>query len=454
MEFLKSIGKNILILSLSLSHSFNYINYIPYTLLYLLEEKKLSYMMYLFLALSFIIYEFARYLFLFLIIKLIKRIGRQHYFETSFLIQTATQFTFIFIFQKFQNNIYVFNAYRLILSLTNSSEYFIKIPVKFLYKREKMPNIISRVNYTKKFGYILTFFFCFLFIKKLSNYFKLLCFIICIDVTCTVLYLIYIPCIEDKNNEIFPEYELNNIENFINELSRIKEQSLGTVSTKYEEVSKKFSNNNLTNNSTNDDKKFSNNLSNFYNYSSLFDISNFNKKVINQKSREKITFNSNIDVSEICKIDKSCEEINKKQYIENINFKNSNKNINKQELTENNTNNNSTINDLKNIGANIFNDTNKNILGRNIELNNSIVPQRILINNYINKNNYESSSFNSKVSVFLNNSIFDNDLTENQSRFFWVLITINSVLNFIDNITLFLLIAKFSEYSNNFFIFI
>ena len=65
------------------------------------------------------------------------------------------------------------------------------------------------------------------------------------------------------------------------EINRNKDQSFGTVSTKYEEINTKFNDNNLNNNnSINDDKKFVNNLSNFYNF---FDISNFNKKVINSK---------------------------------------------------------------------------------------------------------------------------------------------------------------------------
>ena len=460
MEFSKSTGKNILILSLSLSHSLNYINFIPYIILYFTEVTKLSYMMYLLLLLGFIIYDFMQYLFLFLIIKVIKLIGRQIYFKVSFLTQIVTQFIFIFLLYKFSKNIYIFNVYRLILSLTNSTKYFIKIPVKYLYKSEKIFNVISCVNYNKKIGYIFIFIICFLFIKKLSNYFILLCFTLFIDISCSILYFIYIPCVDDKNNEIFPEYEINNIEKFINQLNHIKNLSIGSMPTKNYEINNKTKNhkinNNLTNNSINEEKKGSNNLTDILNNSNICDISNSNKEFRSSiyKLKEKIIFNnsSNIDISEISKIDKSCEQFNKNQYLENINIKttNYNKNSNQQKLTQKNNNSNSTINNLKNTGINIFNDTTNNILKRNIELNNSSLRQKVLMNNYVDKNNYENSSFNSKVSIFLNNSLFENNLTKNQPRIFWVLIVINSILNFLDNASLFMLILKCTKLKSNF----
>ena len=128
MGLIQSFGKLIFILILSIIQSFNFLNHIPFLLLYLYSFNDLDFSKYSYLAISLVIYDITKYFFKLFSVRMMKLIGVHEYllFSLGLLIIIQLGYSFIFYYYKLLT---VFISYRIFLSLFNNFSAFINFPL-------------------------------------------------------------------------------------------------------------------------------------------------------------------------------------------------------------------------------------------------------------------------------------------------------------------------------------
>ena len=180
---------------LSIVQSFNYMNHIPFIILYLNNELGLNNLNYILLVIFFVAYDVMKYIFSFFIIRIIKLLDTHELITISICFLTMIQLIFSFVLY-YKRNLYIFILYRALLSLFNNINSFISIPIIVLFKNKKIPYklqffaILQRITNFLLFPVILYF---------IHGYLSIFCFflsIICF--ICFILYTIIFICMNNK----------------------------------------------------------------------------------------------------------------------------------------------------------------------------------------------------------------------------------------------------------------
>ena len=211
IKFCHSTSKLICLLILSLTHSFNYQNYIPFLILILRDKENIEISIKLYIILYFIIYDIIRYFASNLTMKINRFIGDHAYYALSICILSVINLIFLFLSFTY-TNIFLFIFHRIFISLFNSIAQYIDLPLSLLYNRKEFPFKKRNFSFFLKINNFI-FFFIFLF---LFNYFRKIyyfCFflsflnLICFIVSLTILgcnkeniYNQYYPSISEKDN--------------------------------------------------------------------------------------------------------------------------------------------------------------------------------------------------------------------------------------------------------------
>ena len=211
IKFCHSTSKLICLLILSLTHSFNYQNYISFLILILRDKENIEISTKLYIILYFIIYDIIRYFASNLTMKINRFIGDHAYYALSICILSVINLIFLFLSFTY-TNIFLFIFHRIFISLFNSIAQYIDLPLSLLYNRKEFPFKKRNFSFFLKINNFI-FFFIFLF---LYNYFRKIyyfCFflsflnLICFIVSLTILgcnkeniYNQYYPSISEKDN--------------------------------------------------------------------------------------------------------------------------------------------------------------------------------------------------------------------------------------------------------------
>ena len=451
MGFLLSLGKFFILLFLSMVQSFNYLNHIPFILLYLYVINDIDFILYANLTIILIIYDITKYFFKLFSIKMMRLIGIHEYlsFSLGLLIVIQVGFSFIFYYYK---NLLLFIAYRILLSLFNNLSSFIIFPISRLYNNKKINNRLESFSFYQKIFNFLIFPLSMLILTDLNS-FSLFCLLLStINILCFILYLFTFMCNNGKKErQYYPQVsekvpnKNNNIINIIKEQNNKitksrtnKKDGYKLKSSKTNINSENFGDNTnlaiisgeiknkifLNNNKHNKINNININLSENHEASINFckNISELdNRKTKNNfidnslKNRLYQKNNSNINNSEIInKIESSSDVVLGQFYGDN-----NNKNKSKYEIKENNScqkptssfkSNNNDKNNISN------NNTNKNIVKNPSLLNNS-----------------SSNATKKKLTINISNNCFI------------YLIIIHSIFKFIYFFCMFLLLIKVFE---------
>ena len=441
MEIILSIGKFFFLLILSMVHSFNYINHIPFILLYLYNLKKIHFFIYVYLTISLVIYDITKYFLKSFSIKMIRLIGVHEYlsFSLGLLILVHVGFSFIFYFYK---NLLLFIVYRVFLSVFNNLSSFIIFPLSQLYNNKKIKNKLESFSFFQKFFIFLIFPISLITLNDLNS-FSLFCLLLSIiNIFCFIFYFIIFICnTNQKEREYYPQIseklpnKKNN--NAINEI--IKEHN------DKREINKKNIN------------KFKNvNSENFGDNTNLDIISGEIKNklfTINNKNNNNIKINNN-EIQEGSINDfKKINELDNKKTMKN----NYNDNSFKNKLYQKNSNNSEIINKIESSSdvalGQFYVDNNKNKSKHLINHNN--LSQKPISYNHSNiHNNNITNNINIKKNSSLNkkdssSSNANSNKNKNKIDFSNIsiiyLILINSIVKFILFFSTFLLLIKFLE---------
>ena len=212
IKFFHESIKYLCLYFLSMAQSFNYLNYIPFIILFLRESKNIDLKNNIFLLIYFISYEILKYFSTCLTTRLNDLMGEHFYYSLSICILSVINLIFSFISFSYYN-IYILILHRILISLFNNIASSIDLPLSLFYSKKQI--IFKKRNFS--FIQKLTNFFFFLFYLLFFNHFKkfylfcfflsvlnLICFILSlIIITCHKenLYNNYIPSLSEKDNE-------------------------------------------------------------------------------------------------------------------------------------------------------------------------------------------------------------------------------------------------------------
>ena len=204
MGILLDFGKFLVLLLLSMVHSFNYVIHIPFILLYLYIIKTINFELYIYLSFCLVIYDISKFFFKAFSIKIMKLIGVHEFisFSLGLLILVQLGFSFTFYYHK---NLIIFLAYRLFLSLFNNLSSFIIFPIKQLYNNKKTKNRLETFSFYQKFFNFLIFPIGIYILSDLNS-FSILCFFLSIiNLFCFLKYLIIFICKNKNEKQYYPQ---------------------------------------------------------------------------------------------------------------------------------------------------------------------------------------------------------------------------------------------------------
>ena len=279
---------------LSMAQSFNYLNYIPFIIIFLRESKNIDLNNNIFLLIYFVSYEIVKYFSSCLTNQINYLIGEHFYYSLSICVLSIINLIFSFVSFSY-NNIFIFILHRIFISLFNNIASNIDLPLSLFYSKKQI--IFKKRNFS--FIQKLTNFFFFFFYLLFFNHFKqfyLFCFILSVlNLICFILSLIIMTCHkENLYNKYIQSLSDKEIENSI-----IKTSQKGkTDNNKNNEIMVDIYNNNnsVSNNNVstgvnnmenlikeNKNKMKSNLINNEYikNDTKSMEISNKNKSKIN-----------------------------------------------------------------------------------------------------------------------------------------------------------------------------
>ena len=462
MSCLSTILKYFFLFLLSIVQSFNYMSHIPFMILYLNTELEPNNLNYILLVIFLVVYDITKYIFSFLLIKLIKLLDIHELISISICFLTMVQLIFSFILY-YKRNLYIFILYRILLSLFNNINFFISSPIIVLFKNKKIP-------YKLKFFAILqrvTNFLLFpVFLYLMHDYLSIFCFflsIICF--ICFVLYVIVFICMDNKKYTInyYPQISEKESQKHKNDL--IFEQNVEQKNNSYS-PGKKFK---FLKKHTNINNVGQNNSASMNN-----DLSGINSNNINQLEYKSENYGDNTNLVIIPNNDN-----NAKNYL----YNNGSKNI------DINTDNNGLSNEIlknfreienKNISENFKTNTVKfkknekqeiiinkelanaldvvsNPNNSKFEINNKLAHNNILIqtsvpsgNNKTHKRKQVSKMNNMRNSCGSKNKLnvhtYNEKMIKNKYKIIFTLVY--SAIKFINHFSLFMLILKYYSIKN------
>ena len=225
MGLFQNIGKFIILLILSMVQSFNYINHIPFILLYIYHLNNINFTIYIHITLGLVIYDIFKYFFKLFSIKMMRLIGIHEYlsFSLGFLIIIQIGFSIFFYYYK---HLLIFIAYRIFLSLFNNLSSNITFPISLLYNNKKINKRMESFSFYQKFFNFLIFPIC-IFILSDLNSFSYFCLLLSIiNIICFIIYLIVFLCNNNQKEKMYYPQVSEKIQNKKNHnMNLIKEQN-------------------------------------------------------------------------------------------------------------------------------------------------------------------------------------------------------------------------------------
>ena len=226
ITFINESTKYLCLIFLSITYSFNYLNYIPFIIIFLREVKNIDLSNNINLLLYFIIYEIIKYISMGLTIKLNDLIGEYFYYSLSLCILSLTNLIFSFLSLSY-NDIFIYISHRIIISLFNNIASSIDLPLSLFYSKKQM--IFKKRNFSfiqklTNFLFFVFFLFFYNYLKKFYIYFFLCSVLNLVSFICSLILLFfhrekvynnYIPHIPEKDfeNSIIKTFQKGKMEN-------------------------------------------------------------------------------------------------------------------------------------------------------------------------------------------------------------------------------------------------
>ena len=195
--------------------SFNYLNYIPFIIIFLREIKNIDIYNNIFILIYFISYEIAKYFSPSLTIRINALIGDHFYYTLSICILSVINLIFsFFTFSYF--NIYILVAHRILISLFNNIASNIDLPLSLFYSKKQIIFKKRNFSFIQKLTNFLFFFFYLLFFNSLKKFY-IFCFLLSVlNLFGFIISLIIITCHkENLYNRYIPNLSEKEIENSV-----------------------------------------------------------------------------------------------------------------------------------------------------------------------------------------------------------------------------------------------
>ena len=208
IKFIHSTIKTLSLAFLSITHTFNYLNYISFMLIIIRDEEKKNISTNLYIILFFIIYDISKFFTNSITLRINRFIGDYAYYSISICILSVINLIFSFISFSY-SNIYIFIFYRIFISLFNNISQYIDLPLSLLYNRREFYYKKRNFSFFQKIN-IFFFYLFFLFFFKLLKNFYVFCFLLSIlNLICFIFSLIIIGC---NRENIYKQYYPNTSE--------------------------------------------------------------------------------------------------------------------------------------------------------------------------------------------------------------------------------------------------
>lgn len=200
---------------ISLTHSFNYLSYIPFLIIFIKQIKDIRMDKILYLMIYYIIYDVIKYFSISVTIKMNKLIGEYFYYSLSICIMSIINLVFSFVAFS-NNNIFIFISHRILISIFNNISSNIDLILNLFYSQK---TIFRKKNFSfyQKITNFLFFLIFLLFYNFLKNFY-IYCFILSIfNLISFIFSLIVISCHKENiYNQYIPNIsEKENDGNFI-----------------------------------------------------------------------------------------------------------------------------------------------------------------------------------------------------------------------------------------------
>ena len=230
-KFFNESLKYLCLCFLSITYSFNYLNYIPFIIIYLRETKILDIYHNIYLLIYFIMYEVIKYFSFGLTIRINDLIGEHYYYSLSICIISVINLIFSFISFSY-NNIFILIFYRIFISLFNNIVSNINLPLSLFYSKkqimfkkrnfsfiQKLTNFLFFLIFLSFFDFLRKFYiYC--FISSVMNLISFIFSLIIISCHKENIYNQYIPSLSEKegDNSMVKTYQKGRVNNKNNEI--------------------------------------------------------------------------------------------------------------------------------------------------------------------------------------------------------------------------------------------
>ena len=257
MKFIHSSTKTICLFILAITHSFNYMSYIPFLILILREKEKMELDVNLYIIIYFIIYDIIKYFTNNITLKINRFIGDHAYYALSICFLSVINLIFSFLSFSYKN-ILTFLFHRFFISLFNNIAPYINLPLSLFYKRNKIPYKKRNFSFLQKISNFMFFLF-FLINFQYSKNFSFFCFFLAfLNSLCFIISLAILGCNrENINNKYYPSIsERDNINgNFVSYQFKQKNNNIRKErkDSAYEQKTNKQIIDNSDNNNENND---------------------------------------------------------------------------------------------------------------------------------------------------------------------------------------------------------
>ena len=202
IKFIHSTIKTLSLAFLSITHTFNYLNYISFMLIIIRDEEKKNISTNLYIILFFIIYDISKFFTNSITLRINRFIGDYAYYSISICILSVINLIFSFISFSY-SNIYIFIFYRIFISLFNNISQSIDLPLSLLYSRREFYYKKRNFSFLQKINIFLFYLIFLVFFKLLKNFY-VFCFLLSIlNLFCFTFSLIIIGC---KRENIYKQY--------------------------------------------------------------------------------------------------------------------------------------------------------------------------------------------------------------------------------------------------------
>ena len=243
IKFIHESIKYLCLCFLSMIQSFNYLNYIPFMIIFLREIKNIDINDNIFILIYFISYEIAKFFSSGLTMRINGLIGDHFYYSLSICILSVINLIFSLIsFSYF--NIYVLVTHRILISLSNNIASNIDLPLSLFYSKKQIIFKKRNFSFIQKLTNFLFFFFYLLFFNALKKFY-IFCFLISVlNLFGFIISLIIISCHkENLYDRYIPNLSEKEIENSI-----IKTSQKSKIDNKNNEIVVDIYNNNSISN--------------------------------------------------------------------------------------------------------------------------------------------------------------------------------------------------------------